>query len=93
VGAWVDGAGSFYKGVIDELRISRVARYSASSYAPPSEPFTLDGDTVALWHFDEPSGQGVSDAAGSHDGTLGNDSGTEPADPARTDVPCIGDFL
>lgn len=51
----IDGYGSgddrSFFGQIDELRISRVARYT-SNFTPPSGPFNPDGNTVGLWHFD-----------------------------------------
>ena len=36
--------------LIDEVRISRIARPTGKV---PDSPFTTDADTVALWHFDE----------------------------------------
>jgi hypothetical protein len=41
---------------VDEVRISDIARYSGTNFIPPAEPFTCDGNTRALWHFDEPNG-------------------------------------
>lgn len=38
-------------GVIDEVRISDIARYSAS-YTPASSPFILDTNTESLFHLD-----------------------------------------
>ena len=57
--------GSF-TGYIDEVRISTVARYDvAKQNFTPRERFKGDGKTVALWHFDEPSGtRRFSDASG-----------------------------
>jgi hypothetical protein len=57
-------------GVIDEVRISSTVRYSAAGFLAPSV-FTVDADTVALWHFDEYSGSVASDASGGgHHGTI-----------------------
>ncbi|MBM4047004.1 MAG: hypothetical protein FJ279_18025, partial [Planctomycetes bacterium] len=39
------------RALMDELRISRVARYRAD-FAPTREPFSLDEHTTALFHFD-----------------------------------------
>jgi len=48
--------GSF-TGYIDEVRISTVARYDITKQNfTPNEKFKNDGETVALWHFDEPGG-------------------------------------
>ena len=57
--------GSF-TGYIDEVRISTVARYDVSKNSfTPNKKFKNDGKTVALWHFDEPSGtRRFSDASG-----------------------------
>ena len=49
-------AGEGLRGAVDEIRISDVARYSDSSFIPRTSPFTCDGHTRALWHFDEPEG-------------------------------------
>lgn len=57
--------GSF-TGYIDEVRISTVARYDVAKKAfAPHGKFKADVKTVALWHFDEPSGtRNFSDASG-----------------------------
>ena len=57
--------GSF-AGYIDEVRISTVARYDVGKQGfTPRNKFKTDGKTIALWHFDEPSGnQKFSDASG-----------------------------
>ena len=41
-----------FRGLMDELRISSKARYTAD-FTPPAEPFKPDAATMALWHFDE----------------------------------------
>lgn len=57
--------GSF-AGCIDEVRISTVARYDVDKDGfTPLKKFKGDAKTVALWHFDEPSGtREFSDASG-----------------------------
>lgn len=35
----------------DEVRVSNVSRYSAN-FTPPTVSFSVDGGTIALWHFD-----------------------------------------
>ena len=71
-----------FGGVIDEVRISNVARTSFDLFAP----LTVDSDTVALWHFDESAGQSVYDATGNgNDGQLGYTSGTDDNDPTWID--------
>jgi hypothetical protein len=54
IGADTDGRGepgSFFAGSIDEVRLSRVARYSGDSFAP-SRRFEPDADTLLLLHLD-----------------------------------------
>ncbi len=42
---------TFFKGDMDEVRISNIARYS-DSFTPPAAPFTVDSNTLDLWRFD-----------------------------------------
>jgi hypothetical protein len=94
IGANANDASGFFKGMMDEVRLSSVARYTGQSFTPPPGPFSSDADTVALWHFDESDGQQqVVDAKGVHNGTLGITAGPEPSDPTRVEVPCIVDML
>jgi len=51
-----------YSGWIDELRISNTLRYSAN-FVRPSRVFTPDISTVALYHFDDGTGDVVTDSA------------------------------
>jgi PKD repeat protein len=56
------------KGIIDEVRISNIARTSFILTAPPSDS---DPNTVALWHFDESVGTTAYDATtNDNDGTI-----------------------
>ena len=56
----------YFAGYIDEVRISKVARYNiAKRNFTPRTKFKNDAKTVALWHFDEPRGtRAFSDASG-----------------------------
>ena len=60
-GFWVH-----FAGYIDEVRISKVARYNtAKRDFTPRTKFKNDAKTVALWHFDEASGtREFSDTSG-----------------------------
>ena len=73
--------GSF-AGYIDEVRISRVARYDVSKEGfTPSHKFKKDRHTLALWHFDEPGGRRIfSDASGNKHHLIGEGG-------ARTGIP------
>ena len=55
-----------FTGYIDEVRISTEARYDVNKKGfMPDDKFKDDPKTVALWHFDEPSGaQKFLDASG-----------------------------
>ena len=55
----------FASGVyIDELRISNVVRYKGN-YDVPIRAFTVDTNTIALYHFDEVSDQRYEDSSSS----------------------------
>jgi len=56
-----------YSGFIDEMRLSNALRY-ASNFTRPSAPFTTDANTVALYSFEEGSGDTVADSSGATDG-------------------------
>lgn len=63
-----------YPGLIDEFRISDIARYTTeTSFVPQTKDFTSDANTLLLLHFNEGSGTTVSDASGNgNTGTLQN---------------------
>lgn len=53
-----------FNGFIDELRISTTIRYQGTAtFTPPSTRFSADGNTAALYHFDEGSGTVLLDDA------------------------------
>ncbi|MGD9765261.1 MAG: PQQ-dependent sugar dehydrogenase [Candidatus Binatia bacterium] len=56
-----------YHGWIDEVRLSNTVRYGGA-FTRPSAPFSPDGSTVALYHFDEGNGNRVTDASGAAGG-------------------------
>lgn len=89
IGAAAYADNFFFNGLIDEVRLSSVARYVADFALPPRRLPIEDDHTVALWHFDEPDGeQKVVDATGVHDGALGKSQSVGDDDPSRLDVPC-----
>jgi len=56
-------ANSFFPGQIDEVRVSRVARYTGERFEP-ARRFEADADTALLLHMDGLSGSWVPDASG-----------------------------
>jgi len=92
VGASIGYTGEWllFTGMMDEVRISDVTRYDEDTFAVPSGPFACDAHTLALWHFDEPSGSTVfHDACGAADNVLvGHDGAhTEGASGSRVYLP------
>ncbi|MFO0905522.1 MAG: protein kinase [Pirellulales bacterium] len=68
IGAFDKGDWPFV-GLIDEVRISSIARYEGD-FVPPRR-FEPDENTLALYHFDEGSGEIVHDSSGhGHDGKV-----------------------
>ena len=49
---------------IDELRISSSIRYKGN-YGVPTQAFTVDADTIGLYHFDAESNQSYENSSGS----------------------------
>lgn len=79
----------YYKGWLDELRISNVIRYT-SSFTPPTSPFSTDANTVGLYHFDEGAGTTASDVSGAAGGPSNGTlmvGGNPPGPQWSTDSP------
>uniref|UniRef100_UPI002FD941DE LamG domain-containing protein n=1 Tax=Chloroflexus sp. TaxID=1904827 RepID=UPI002FD941DE len=71
----------FIAGQIDELRLSNSVRYAAA-FTPPNTAFTVDVNTLALFSFNEGSGQITTDRSGnSRTLTLGTTINADTADP------------
>jgi len=71
-----------YSGFLDEVRLSNSIRYAAP-FTAPTEPFTTDASTVALYHFDEGAGDVIGDSSGHPDGPSDGERryGGSPAGP------------
>jgi hypothetical protein len=61
-----------FSGWIDEMRISDLLRYSAD-FTRPSQPFSTDPGTLALYHFDDSPANNAYDTSG-HEGGPSNAS-------------------
>lgn len=59
---WSKSEAFYFEGLIDEVRISRVARYREDFV--PQRRFDTDPDTLALFHCDEGRGNVLLDASG-----------------------------
>ncbi len=70
-----------FRGQIDEVRFSAIDRYDAD-FELPTEPFTPDVYTIALWHFDDGEGTTATDASGNgFTGYLGGFDADSNPDP------------
>ena len=83
----------FFKGTIDEVRISNIARYK-DAFKPSTEKFKTDGSTLVLYHFDEGEGDVAKDASDNkYDGQIHGakwvpdtvKTQTTPSTPAATE--------
>ena len=74
IGQWLQGDINEWDGLIDEVRISNIARTSgeidASWNSGDGERFVVDGNTAGLWHMDEGSGSTISDETGINNGII-----------------------
>ncbi|MGQ0603586.1 MAG: LamG domain-containing protein, partial [Anaerolineales bacterium] len=76
-----DSATEHFAGLIDEVRVSSAALYTAN-FAPSTAPLSVTAQTVGLWSLDEGSGQVVADRSGNgRHGTLGATSSADDSDP------------
>lgn len=57
-----NGGGEEFYGKIDEIRVSKVVRYT-NNFTPNREPFVSDSDTILLLHMDEGSGSTLVDSS------------------------------
>lgn len=58
-----------FPGTIDEVRVSNVARYDEEFV--PKQRYQADANTIALWHFDEGTGDVLKDSSGhGHNGKI-----------------------
>lgn len=76
-----------FDGLIDELRLSNVLRYTGT-FSRPTGAFAVDGNTMALYHFDEPGGTDILDASNGNasPGVL-SPAGSGAPSHRSTDVP------
>lgn len=71
-----------FRGQVDELRVSRGTRYDAE-FRPPGR-FEPDADTLALYHFDEATGDALVDSSGH--GRHGHIYGTATWEPGAPEI-------
>ncbi|MCS6886903.1 MAG: LamG domain-containing protein, partial [Chloroflexus sp.] len=71
----------FIAGQIDELRVSNTVRYTAA-FTPPNAAFATDANTLALFSFNEGTGQITTDRSGNNRTlTLGTTPNADVDDP------------
>jgi len=74
-------ADPYFHGIIDEFRISNNVRYT-TAFTPVPTQFVVDANTVALYHFNEGTGQTSANAqTGPGNAILGDDLTVEGDDP------------
>ena len=56
IGSYFGASGNEFRGYIDEVRVSKVARYTGTSFVVPALPFGNDEDTLQLLHMDGTDG-------------------------------------
>ena len=95
-----DAFSDFFQGLVDEVRISKVARYDQDF--TPARRFAPDADTIALFHCDEGSREELRDASGNgHHGKIVGATWVQPSQasvtgamlPAQTPLLFDGDDL
>ena len=59
-----------FNDLIEEMRFSDIVRYGGASYTVPTNPFSSDANTRALWHFDEPAGSTIFSDDSNNNNTL-----------------------
>lgn len=59
----------YYSGWIDELRVSNVIRY-IGNFSVPQEPFSVDPQTMALYHFNTGTGLDIWDVLNLSNGVM-----------------------
>lgn len=88
----------YFKGYMDEFRISDTIRYSGN-FTVPTSAFANDNRTIALWHFDETEGSSAFNDASTNNYDLTGYIGAETRTPftgasagANVKV-CLGDTV
>ncbi len=60
---WLPQWHEAFTGLIDEVRISNIPRYSAADFPRPTTEFEQDNNTVLLMHFNEGQGSEAKDSS------------------------------
>ncbi len=63
LGVLPQNLGSYYKGSVDEVRLSNTVRYR-NNFTTTISPFAKDTSTALLWHLDDGSGTAPADNSG-----------------------------
>jgi hypothetical protein len=73
--------GNVLNGLIEEVRLSDVIRYTGATYPVPGTPFTPDSQTRGLWHFDETAGSTIFSDSSSYQNTAYGLNGAQTYNP------------
>lgn len=77
-----DNNSEYFRGMIDAVRISNIARYT-SSFTPPTSNYPVLPNTIALYYLDSGTGQTLIDSSGNNrNGTRGASTSVEVSDPS-----------
>ncbi len=72
----------YLKGYVDEIRLKDNAEYSGNLHSnTESVPYSWDGNTAAIFHFDEGSGNHVTSNEAGHNAVLGAAAEGDAAEP------------
>lgn len=66
---------------LEEMRFSATVRYSGAAYTVPTAPFSNNGPTRALWHFDETVGATLFNDRSGFGNTLTGFNGAQTGNP------------
>lgn len=81
------GSGNYFKGTIDEVRLKNVAVSPANLHSNSMDlPYTSDGNTAALFHFDENSGSTTNNEASGVNARLGDSTIGDVKEPSWSDI-------
>ncbi|MFQ5768906.1 MAG: LamG-like jellyroll fold domain-containing protein [bacterium] len=90
----IETANNHLKGYVDEVRLKDNAEYPGNLHSTiESSPYSWDGNTAAIFHFDEGSGSYVTSNEAGHQATLGTSTEGDAAEPTWRDYDYLSQAL